>query len=357
MTEKEAYIAFSLADKVGPVAVAKGISKFGSVVEAWNNAPSLTNWDGNAINYEREIEKASKLGVTILTPADEAYPKALREHAFAPLALYVKGDVSALSNLFVAIVGTRRATPYGKDCAYTIAAGLASMGVGIVSGLALGIDAEAHNGALSVNGLTVGVIGSGLDEFYPTENIPIARKIVETGGAVISQFPLGRRPDQKTFPRRNKIVAALAKGVVVAETPIVGGAMMTASLAADMGKVVMAVPGRVDSRSSAGCLSLIRDGARLVRSAEDVKEEITDLFPGEITKPSAKKKSPSLSVKIDDDESHLLNFVDREGVSVDYLVRKTGFSAAKVNTLTMTLMIKGLVRFFPGNRVALPRSE
>jgi DNA processing protein len=133
--------------------------------------------------------------------------------------------------------------------------------------------------------------------------------------------------------------------------------MMTASLAADMGKVVMAVPGRVDSRSSAGCLSLIRDGARLVRSAEDVKEEITDLFPGEITKPSAKKKSPSLSVKIDDDESHLLNFVDREGVSVDYLVRKTGFSAAKVNTLTMTLMIKGLVRFFPGNRVALPRSE
>lgn len=359
MTEREAYVAFSLADKVGPVAVAKGKSKFGSVAEAWNNAPSLTDWNGNAVNWERELERAEKLGISILTPADDSYPRRLKEFAFAPLALYVKGDVSVLSDhLFVAIVGTRRATPYGKDSAYSIAAGIASMGIGVVSGLALGIDTEAHNGALSVNGLTVGVIGSGLDEFYPAENIPVARKIVESGGAVVTQFPFGRHPDQKTFPCRNRIVAALSKGVVVAESPVVGGAMMTASLAADMGKVVMAVPGRIDSRSSAGCLSLIRDGARLVRSAEDVREEITDLFPGEITPSAGKKERPrARHAKINDDEARLLEFVDAEGVSMDFLVRKTGFPAAKVNSMAMTLRIKGLVRFFSGNRIALPRSE
>ena len=360
LSEREAYVAFNLLDKVGSVKVAGLVAAAGSVAAAFEAYPNKVARSGGKLDWEREFSLAKKYGVEIVTPVDAAYPPRLLEQPSHPLALYVKGDASVLSSPSVAIVGTRRATAYGLDQSFKIAKGLAESGWTVLSGLALGIDAESHRGALDAGGKTVGVIGSGLDEFYPEENRELAREIVEKGGAVVSEFPFGRPPDQNTFPQRNHTVAALATGVVAVESPIKSGTLITTSFAADMGRVVMAVPGRVDSRSSAGCLALLRDGARLVRSAADVEDELSPLVPAEGRKaPKTKRKdspapaspAPTFSVE----EAMIMREVDAEGVHMDILVRRTGLPVEKVNALCMALRLKGRVRFFPGNRVALPR--
>lgn len=359
MTEHEAYVAFNLTDQVGSVKVGELVAKFGSVVAAWDNYPKKVSRVGGEIDWQEELRKAARFGVTILTPADADYPDRLRDAPGRPLALYVKGDVKALSKPAIAIVGTRRATPYGIDQAHRFARDLAENGWMILSGLALGIDAEAHKGALAANGVTVGVIGSGLDQFYPEENRELAREIVKAGGAVVSEFPFGRTPDAQTFPQRNHVVAALASGVLAVEAPVKSGTLITTGIAADLGRTVMAVPGRVDSRASFGTLGLIRDGARLVRNARDVESEMGELFAPAV-KPSARSKvragtpkdaAPPFSVE----EALVMKYVDVEGVAIDEIVRQTGLPAGKVNAICMTLRMKERVRFFPGNRVALPR--
>ena len=326
LSEREAYVAFNLLDKVGSVKVAGLVAAAGSVAAAFEAYPNKVTRSGGKLDWEREFSLAKK--------------------------------ASVLSSPSVAIVGTRRATAYGLDQSFKIARGLAESGWTVLSGLALGIDAESHRGALDAGGKTVGVIGSGLDEFYPEENRGLAREIVEKGGAVVSEFPFGRPPDQNTFPQRNHTVAALATGVVAVESPLKSGTLITTSLAADMGRVVMAVPGRVDSRSSAGCLALLRDGARLVRSAADVEEELSPLVPAEERKPSkaARKVSSAPAPKYSVEEALIMREVDAEGVHMDVLIRRTGLPAEKVNALCMALRLKGRVRFFPGNRVALPRA-
>lgn len=358
MTEKEAYVAFNLTEQVGSVKVGELVSKFGSVAEAWERYPKKVARAGGEVDWARELALAKKFGVEVLTPADEAYPQQLRDAPGRPLVLYVKGNVAALSKPALALVGTRRATPYGLDQAFGFARDLAEGGWMILSGLALGIDAEAHKGALAAGGVTVGVIGSGLDRFYPEENRELAREIVKCGGAVVSEFPFGRAPDAQTFPQRNHVVAALAKGVVAVEAPVKSGTLITTGIAADLGRTVMAVPGRVDSRASFGCLGLIRDGARLVRNARDVEEEMGELFPRSAAptrRRQAEPDAPAAGFTLE--ESMVMKHVDVEGVSIDELIRKTGLPAGKVNALCMTLRMKERVRFFPGNRVALPRSE
>ncbi|MBR1922103.1 MAG: DNA-processing protein DprA [Kiritimatiellae bacterium] len=368
MTDQEAYVAFNLTDKVGSVKVAELVASCGgSVVGAWDAWPSKASRAGGDVDWRDEFARARHFGVQIVTPADKDYPATLLDQPSHPLALYVKGDVAVLSTPSVAIVGTRRATAYGLDQAFKIAHGLASDGWTVVSGLALGVDAEAHRGALDAGGKTVGVIGSGLDCFYPEENRDLAREIVKKGGAVVSEFPFGRQPDQQTFPQRNHVVAALARGVVAVEAPFKSGTLITTSLAADMGRVVMAVPGRVDSRSSAGCLALLRDGARLVRSAADVEEELAELIPrqmprsGAVAPPPTERRqkdpprqdAPRFSIE----EAIIMREIDEEGVPMDALIRRTGLPAEKVNALCVSLRLKGRVRFFPGNRVALPRGK
>ena len=366
MDEREAYVAFNLTDKVGSVTLAGLVESAGSVVDAWEAYPQKVSRSGEGLDWKREFALAKRYGVEIVTPADPCYPPQLLEQPSHPLALYVKGDASILSSPSVAIVGTRRATAYGLDQSFKIARGLAENGWTIVSGLALGVDAESHRGALAAEGKTIGVIGSGLDEFYPEENRSLARDIVANGGAVVSEFPFGRHPDTQTFPQRNHTVAALSKGVVAIEAPIKSGTLITTSCAADMGRVVMAVPGRVDSRSSAGCLALIRDGARLVRSAADVEEELSSLLEPVERKTQKAKRRPRAAggaseakaapePKYSVEEAIVMREVDAEGVSMDLLIRRTGLPAEKVNALCMSLRLKGRVRFFPGNRVALPR--
>ena len=376
MTDREAYVAFNLTEQVGSVKVGQLVEQFGSVTAAWENYPKKVSRTGGEVDWQAEFKKAEKFGVTIVTPADEAYPELLRTAPGRPLALYVKGDVAALSKPAVAIVGTRRVTPYGADQAAKFAHDLAANGWMILSGLALGVDAEAHRAALDAGGVTVGVLGSGLDQFYPPENRELAREMVRKGGAVVSEFPFGRTPDTQTFPQRNHVVAALAKGVLAVEAPPKSGTLITTGIAADLGRTVMAVPGRVDSRSSAGCLALIRDGARLVRHARDVEEELCGFLPG-LEQPLAKKagvKAKKADAVRDEasapavraacppppfslEEALVMKHVDAEGVSMDRLVQLTKLPAAKVNALCMALRLKGRVRFFPGNRVALPRAS
>ena len=382
MTEREAYIAFNLTENIGSAGVSKLVSQYGSAVAAWEAYPKKTARSGDApVDWAAELSLAARYGVEIVTPLDDAYPERLRQLASHPLALYVKGDVSALSKPSVAIVGTRRATPYGKDQAYRFGRDLAAAGWCVLSGLALGIDAESHRGALDAGGVTVGVLGSGLDRFYPEENRELAREIVQKGGAVVSEFPFGRPPDTQTFPQRNHVVAALATGVLAIESPVKSGTLITVGIAADLGRHVMALPGRVDSRSSAGCLNLIRDGARMVRCPADVLEELSDLFasaPAPQAPARSAAKPPRKAVKaggplqaelsgLDQaksvapappfsiEEALVMREVDNEGVSIDKLVDLTGLEAAKVNSVVMTLRLKGRVRFLPGNRVATPR--
>lgn len=355
MTEKEAYVAFNLTENVGFATVEKLVHAAGSVVAAWENWPKKISREGGEVNWKREFDLAKRHTVSILTPADEDYPAALAAAPGRPLALYVRGDVKALSKPSIAMIGTRRATSYGLNQANRLSYDLAKAGWSIVSGLALGIDAESHKGALEAQGITVGVIGSGLDRFYPEENLPLAREIVANGGAVVSEFAFGRNPDRETFPVRNHVVAALSRGVIAVEAPVRSGTLITTSIAADLGRTVMAVPGRVDSRSSAGCLNLIREGAILVRDADDVMEAMSELFPN-MTQ-SQKKSEPSRDVDPDKppytiEEALLMLHVDSDGVSIEELSRLTKLPILKVNSLAMTLRIKGFVKFLPGNRIA-----
>jgi len=356
MTESQAYVAFNLTEKVGAATLSELVKTAGSTVAAWEAYPKKISRSGGDVDWRREFERAASFGVRIVTPADADYPQQLREAPGAPLALYVKGDVAALSKPAVALIGTRRATSYGTTVANRLAHDLAKAGWSIVSGLALGIDAAAHQGALEAEGVTVGVIGSGLDRFYPEENRELAREIVKKGGAVVSQFPFGRPPDQQTFPIRNHVVAALSRGVIAVEAPVRSGTLITTGIAADLGRTVMAVPARVDSRMSAGCLQLIRDGALLVRNADDVLEALSEFLPRTSqtsqtlqTSQTADPDTPKYSVE----ESLVMLHIDEDGISVDDLVRKTKLPVARVNALVMSLRLKGFVKFLPGNRISL----
>jgi len=356
MTESQAYVAFNLTENVGFATVSKLIEQSGSAVAAWERYEKKVSRSGGEVDWEREYALAAKFGVQILTPVDEAYPKVLKEAPGCPLALYVKGDLSALQKPALALVGTRRATGYGRGIANRLAYDLAKAGWSIVSGLAAGIDAEAHRGALDAEGVTVGILGSGLDCFYPESNRQLAREMVEHGGAVVSEFPFGRPPDRETFPIRNHVVAALARGVIAVEAPAKSGTLITTTLAADLGRTVMAVPGRIDSRASAGCHQLIRDGAVLVRHADDVMEAMAELLPPEMKKKSvAEDTAPAsdpLNPVYSTEEALVMTNIDDEGVGMDALIAATGLSPEKVNSVVMMLRIKGFIRFLPGNRIA-----
>ena len=367
MTEREAYVAFNLTGQIGSVKVSALAERAGGVAAAWAAYPSKEARAGGTVDVDAELRKARRYGASIVTPADASYPKALLAVRGHPLALYAMGDISALSKSAIAIVGTRRPTAYGLSIAHNLSADLAADGWAIVSGLALGIDAEAHMGALDAGGVTIGVLGSALDRFYPEENKILGRRIVDRGGAVISEFPFGRGPDQQTFPQRNHVVAGLCAGVIAVEAPYKSGTLITAGLAADMGRTVMAVPGRIDSPASAGCHALIRQGARLVCSAKDVAYEMGELMPaagpgrGGAENPpadggaggAATLPPPPYSLE----ESIVMRNIDETPVSMDRLAAKTKFSAAKLNVLCMALRMKGRLVFLPGNRVAAPRSE
>ena len=381
MTEREAYIAFNLLPDTGAVTVNRLIATHGSAAAAWEALPDKLDWDGKPPRWEREIEHAAKAKVTLVTLLDDAYPALLREIPSPPLVLYVAGDPAALSRAGVALVGTRHPTLYGTDTAQKFAVGLAHAGWAIYSGLAVGIDAAAHRGALLAGGVTAGILGGALDKFYPKDNTRLAREIVDAGGAVVSEFPFGRSPDAKTFPQRNRVVSGLSRGVIAIEAPIQSGTLITCRLAGEQGRAVMAVPGRIDCRNAMGCLHLIREGAQMVTSVDDVLEELSPLGrlekPAKTAAPKAKcsapkgtvpmsgkplaaaqpsrtKKAPAPRPAISLEESMVLRALpDEGGTDIDAVARAAGLPIAKTNTLLVQLRLKRCVRFLPGNRVAL----
>lgn len=230
--------------------------------------------DAFAVNPQEEWDKTAALGGHIYVPEDEEYPQSLRNIKEAPIALYVLGKLPAAEQACVAMVGTRKITPYGRRVAHKLAGDLTACGVTVVSGLARGIDSECHAAAVRLKKPTVAVIGTGVGRCYPPENRALARAILEYGGAIVSELPFNKPPNAFHFPRRNRIIAGLSQPVVVVEGEIKSGALITAKLALEMGKDVLAVPGPIDSPQSAGPNSLIKDGAGVVTSVADILDYI-----------------------------------------------------------------------------------
>ena len=377
MTEREARIAFNLMPTIGAVTVARLAAEAGgSMAEAYARYPDRRDWEGKEPDWEREIARAAKMKVTIVTELDDAYPPLLRKIPSPPLALYVAGDPATLSKPGVALVGTRAATAYGREMAERLAAGLAQRGWTVFSGLAVGIDAAAHRGALLGGGATAGILGGALDCFFPNENRALAREMIGNGGCVASEFPFGRRPDAQTFPQRNRIVSGLAHGVVAVECPRRSGTLITCSRAAEQGRAVMAVPGRVDWKTAAGCNHLIREGARLVTCVDDILEELTPLGvrneqrkakgAGQATGEKRKAKSDGKAKAAETqkslafhhspftlEESLVLRSIPEGGATVDAVGRAAKLPVGKLNALLVGLRLKGRIRFLPGNRVVV----
>lgn len=232
---------------------------------------SFNDWD----EVDRVIKRAEKLGVELMTYWDEDYPSLLREIYDPPILLWIKGNRNALNNDSIAVVGTRRASRYGLDMAERFSTGLAETGLTIVSGLALGIDGAAHKAVVECGGCTVGVLGSGIDKIYPNKHIRLAHNIIDSGGAVISEFPVGTNPDAGNFPVRNRIVSGLSLGTLVVESGLEGGSMITAKSAIDQNREVFVIPHSLGNANSEGCNSLIkRSMGKLVQNVDDILEEI-----------------------------------------------------------------------------------
>jgi DNA processing protein len=299
----------------------------------------------DSVDVDGELALAERLGVSILTQEDPCYPPALRPLPDAPPVLYVLGRLVRTDAVALAVVGSRRCSHYGREQAERLAGGLARAGFTVVSGMARGIDAAAHRGALAVGGRTLAVLGSGLANLYPPEHEELAAQIA-AGGAVLSEFPLRTEPKGGHFPVRNRLISGLSMGVLVVEAAARSGALITARLAVEQGKDCFAVPGRVDSFHSAGCNRLIRDGhAKLVTCAADVLAEYPQIT--EVLEPAAEPGGDA-----DDDapaalsghEREVLKLLRVEPHSADEVCDQTGLPVHLVHSAVTMLELKGLVR-------------
>ncbi len=280
--------------------------------------------------------------------ADSDYPELLKTIVDPPHVLYVQGNLELLHSSCVAMVGSRAATAYGKRAAFTLARDLAEAGVTVVSGLAIGVDSEAHRGALSVHGATIGVLGCGLDVTYPRQNARLYEKI-RREGLLLTEYCLGTKPDGFRFPARNRIIAGLSHGVVVVEAAKKSGSLITAEMALDEGREVFAVPGQIDSFKSSGTHWLLQQGAKLVQSAEDVLDECGG---GLGVLPAVPIGSTVLSVTgIDSESAELLRKIDVYPSARNELIARSGLSSAKIAELLLLLELEGLVEMLPGDEV------
>jgi DNA processing protein len=294
---------------------------------------------------EQELTRTRQQGITILTWDHPAYPALLRNIPDPPLLLYAKGDLDCLSQPGLGMVGARAASSYGRQIAENLAFQLARRGLVIISGFALGIDSAAHQGAIRAGGRTVAVLGNGLDTVYPEQNRNLFDKIAETG-TLVSEYPLGTKPDGFRFPARNRIISGLALGVLVVEAAKRSGSLITARQALDQGREVFAVPGRVDSWKSEGSHRLLQEGAKLVYRAEDILEELP---PGLAGQPAAEAHAVPLE-KLSIDEEQLLARIEVYPLTIDELIQQTAWPAAKVTELLLLLELKQYVESLPGKQ-------
>ena len=300
------------------------------------------------IDVEREFELAQSNGIKIITILDSAYPENLKNIYDPPPVLYVKGDLSECDYNSVAIVGSRRASFYGLSTASRLSSELCSLGITVVSGLARGIDTSAHKGALSAQGRTIAVLGSGILKLYPSENKKLAESISESG-AVISEFSLETPPLPKNFPRRNRIISGLSLGVVVVEAARNSGALITADSALQQSREVFAVPGKMDSSTSVGTHSLIKQGAKLVSNVEDIIEELAIKFKGtSSTRRDRADIAAGGSVELDIGAKRVYEALSKEPLHIDEIIMSTHMGVSQLSSILMQLQFKKMVKELPG---------
>ena len=280
---------------------------------------------------EKELSNIKKEGIRIIDIFDKEYPKLLKEIACPPLLLYAKGDLNILDEFLFAIVGSRIPTIYGISMAEEFSYKLASLGIVIVSGFARGIDTIAHKSAIKV-GKTVAVLGSGLLNIYPKENKKLTEEIINRG-LILSEFPLKFPPLKENFPKRNRIISGLSKGVLVVEASLKSGALITARYALEQNREVFAIPGKADSPLSKGTHLLIKEGARLVDSVEDILEEFNINF-----------KNSDLSFNLTEEEKAVFDIIDKDGVYLEELILKSNIDGAILNKIILDLQFKGLIK-------------
>lgn len=343
------WVGLSLTPGIGRVRISMLLNHFGSLEAAWKATPpelKKAGLDSNSIkaisdfkpkiSLETEMERLDRYRIKVFTCQDSGYPSRLKEIYDYPPLIYVRGQLLPDDEWCLAVVGTRRATVYGRQATEEIVSDLAKSKITIVSGLAKGIDTVAHRSALEAGGRTIAVFASGLDIVYPGENAELARRIIEQG-ALISEYPLGTSPRAENFPRRNRIMSGLSLGVLIAEAGETSGAMITANLALEQNREVFAIPGSILTPSSRGTNHLIQEGAKLVRNSTDILEELNltnvaqQLEMKEIIPPS-------------ESESQLLEKLGAEPTHIDELCRLSGLPTSAVSSTLAMMELKGLVK-------------
>jgi DNA processing protein len=354
LTQRQAFLALNALPGIGPIGLNRLLEAFGgdprAVLSADRRrleaalgpradaAPMVRDWRAH-FDAEREEARMEKSGVAFLAGADGGFPPLLREIHDPPVGLYRKGDY-AFDTPCVAIVGSRRATAYGQGVAARLGADLARRGFCVVSGLARGIDTAAHEGALSAGGRTAAVMGTGIDVIYPPENLGLYRRIAGAG-AVLSEFPFGQAADRDSFAMRSRVISGICEAVVVVESDMWGGAMTTAKFAGEQGRLVFAVPGRIDQSTSSGSNQLIRDGATLLTRVEDLLQEIQYLGG---LRPAPVAGGSAVPSELGPDEARLLYHLRGEATrTTAELMAQTGLGEGSVSAALASLETRGLV--------------
>ena len=343
------WVGFSLIPGIGRVKLTQLQNHFGNLEDAWKATPAdlkhsgldsgsihaITSWQPR-ISLDVEMEKLDRYGVKVLTCHDSGYPSRLKEIYDYPPLLYVRGSLLNEDEWCLAVVGTRRATVYGRQITEEIVADLAQSKITIVSGLAKGIDSIAHHSALEAGGRSIAVFACGLDIVYPGENANLARSIMQQG-ALISEYPLGTRPKADNFPRRNRIMSGLSLGVLVVEAGDTSGAMITAHLALEQNREVFAIPGSILSPASRGTNHLIQEGAKLVRDYTDILEELNLMTV-------ARQIEMKEVVPPSETESLLLKQLGAEPIHIDEVCRSSNLPMSTVSSTLAMMELKGLVK-------------
>jgi len=370
--EIEKWLRLARAEGVGPVIFTRLLGHFSSVDKAlgasvaqlakvegigWKTAERIAA-SRDSFDVAAELSRAEQLGVWLVHLKDRRYPPLLARIYDPPPILYVKGTLTHEDSLAISIVGSRRCSLYGQEQASRLAHLLASAGFTIVSGMARGIDSAAHHGALSAHGRTIAVQGCGLANCFPPENRKLF-ELISQAGACISELPLCSEPRAEHFPPRNRIIAGLSLGTIVVEAPLNSGALITASAALDYNREVMAVPGKVDSPLSRGSHKLIKQGATLVESVEDVTEALGYLgrqlrdhvteTASEAAREVEQRPSHLASRKLPQDERRIYDCLDSEPVHIEQIIHCCGLAAGRVSAALVALQLKGLVKQLPGS--------
>ena len=364
MKTRDALIELNLIPGLGSATIHRLLEAFDSPEAVFQAHPALlkeilkqyaTSEVLQAIRQARdgagaapEINRVERAGAKIVTLVDDDYPELLKTISDPPPVLYVKGILLKEDAAAVGLVGTRSASPYGIGMARQLASDLAQSGLTVVSGLAEGIDAAGHEGALEAGGRTIAVLGHGLSHTYPPQHRKLAERIVESG-ALISEFPMEMPPAAANFPRRNRVISGLSLGVIVVEAPTKSGALITAREALEQGREVFAVPGPVSSVRSRGCHQLLRDGARLVEDSRDVLEELAPALKEQLSGLKQHVVCSSTRLNLSREEHAVYEAIPvGEATVVDSLVEATALSPARVLPLLTTLELKGLICQVPG---------